>query len=476
MTTSFQPAGDGTANANAASATARTGDAHRSALHAVLLRLHFYIGLFVGPFILVAALTGTLYVLTPQIESHLYAAQLYNQSRGEARPLAEQVKAAQAFLGPQARLFAVRPAKAQGWNTRVMFTQPGLGDSESRAIFVDPVSLQVKGDLIVYGTSGVLPLRTTLDYLHRNLMLGDFGRNYSELAASWLWLGALGGVWLWWRGRQRRAGSTVRAPRPMNARRLHALVGLWIVLGLVFFSATGLTWSRWAGERVSQMRTQLGWITPSVSTQLQAAAPAMSMGEHADHMGAHGMQMPMPEASDPARFDMVQQIARAGGIDAAEIEICPPRAAQQAWVVREVDRSWPTQVDTVAIDADRMAITSRADFADFPLIAKLIRWGVDAHMGVLFGVANQILMALFGVALTGLIVLGYVMWWRRRPAAGASLAPLSQAVMRLAPLQRLTLAVLALLLGWSLPLMGASLLLFLLVDVIRYSRARRATA
>ncbi|MFX5587166.1 PepSY-associated TM helix domain-containing protein, partial [Acinetobacter baumannii] len=83
------------------------------------------------------------------------------------------------------------------------------------------------------------------------------GRNYSELAASWLWLGALGGVWLWWRTRQRRAASTVRAPRPMNARRLHALGGLWIVLGLVFFSATGLTWSRWAGERVSQMRTQL---------------------------------------------------------------------------------------------------------------------------------------------------------------------------------------------------------------------------
>ena len=467
MTTTSPPA-------TAASPTARTATATPSALHAVLLRLHFYIGLFVGPFVLVAALTGTLYVLTPQIESHLYATQLYNQSSGQARPLAEQVAAAQAFLGPQARLFAVRPARAAGWNTRVMFSQPGLGDSESRAIFVDPVSLQVKGDLIVYGTSGVLPLRTTLDYLHRNLMLGELGRNYSELAASWLWLAALGGVWLWWRGR-RRTGAPARVARPLNVRRIHTLVGLWIVLGLVFFSATGLTWSRWAGERVGQMRTQLGWITPSVSTQLQPGAAAMSMGEHADHMGAHGMPMPMPEAGDPARFDMVQQIARAGGIDAADIEIRPPRAAHQAWVVREVDRSWPTQVDTVAIDADRMAITSRADFADFPLIAKLIRWGVDAHMGVLFGVANQILMALFGVALTGLIVLGYMMWWRRRPAAGASLAPLIQAVMRLAPVQRATLAVLALLLGWSLPLMGASLLLFLLVDVIRYTRAVRAT-
>ena len=48
--------------------------------------------------------------------------------------------------------------------------------------------------------------------------------------------------------------------------------------------------------------------------------------------------------------------------------------------------------------------------------------------------------------------------------------------MRLAPVQRVTLAVLALLLGWSLPLMGVSLLLFLLVDVIRYARHQRAAA
>lgn len=450
-----------------------------SALGALLLRLHFYIGLFVGPFILVAAVTGTLFVLTPQLEERLYAAQLFNHSQGEAQPLAAQVRAAQAYLGGRGdapRLFAVRPAKAQGWNTRVMFSQPGLGDSESRAVFIDPVSLQVNGDLVVYGTSGTLPLRTALDTLHRNLMLGSLGRNYSELAASWLWLGALGGLWLWWSARRK---TRPQMPRPMTARRLHSLLGLWIVLGLVFFSATGLTWSKWTGARVNLLRAELGWITPSASMQLQPASGAadVNMGEHAGHaaMAGHhgGMATEMPSAADPARFDLVRSIARAGGIDAAEIEIRPPQARDQAWMVRETDRSWPTQVDTVAVDPDHMAITSRADFAAFPLIAKLIRWGVDAHMGILFGVFNQLLMAAFGIALTAMIALGYVMWWRRRPAAGSGLAPLSEAFARLPPAQRVTVGTLALLLGWNLPLMGASLLLFLLVDVVRWRLARR---
>ncbi|VTM21907.1 Uncharacterized iron-regulated membrane protein [Raoultella terrigena] len=44
----------------------------RAAWLNLLRRLHFYIGLFIGPFIFVAALTGTLYVATPQLENWLY--------------------------------------------------------------------------------------------------------------------------------------------------------------------------------------------------------------------------------------------------------------------------------------------------------------------------------------------------------------------------------------------------------------------
>ena len=136
--------------------------AARPSLRPFLLRLHFYIGLFVGPFIFVAALTGLLYVLTPQIESWLYRGALYTDSTGPARSLTDQARAARDVLGTDLAVSAVRPAIAPGTTTRVMFSDPLLGESENRTLFVDPVTLEVRGDLTTYGTTGILPFRITL--------------------------------------------------------------------------------------------------------------------------------------------------------------------------------------------------------------------------------------------------------------------------------------------------------------------------
>ena len=54
----------------------------RAAWLNLLRRLHFYIGLFIGPFIFVAALTGTLYVATLQLENWLYHDALYGLPEG----------------------------------------------------------------------------------------------------------------------------------------------------------------------------------------------------------------------------------------------------------------------------------------------------------------------------------------------------------------------------------------------------------
>ena len=459
----------------------------RGSLFNLLRRLHFYIGLFIAPFIFIAALTGTLYVLTPQIENVLYASALTTEPQGTAQPLSAQVAAARRHIGEAAPVYAVRPAPGAQETTRVQFSQSDLGPSESRSVFIDPYTLQVKGDMTVYGTSGVLPLRMWLDQLHRGLLLGDVGRIYSELAASWLWVAALGGLVLWLGTRPRR-----KMKKPASgfafARHWHITLGLALSLGLVFFSVTGLTWSQWAGGNIDKMRSELGWMTPQVRTALDASAPAASADPHADHhampqmdgMDMSGMAVPVKPArainAPDADWDSVLNAARRSDIHAAKLELRQPKAEGQAWTVSEIDRSWPSQVDAVSVDPTTFAIVDRVEFAHFPLVAKLTRWGVDAHMGVLFGWPNQLLLALFGFGLCATIALGYRMWWIRRPALPAQNPAQTLLVAWLAMPRYAQAAslIVALALGWALPVMGGSLLAFIAIDLLRWRKAQRA--
>ncbi|MFM2481007.1 PepSY-associated TM helix domain-containing protein [Celerinatantimonas sp. YJH-8] len=440
-------------------------------LLAFITRLHFYVGLFVGPFIFMAAVSGTLYALTPKIEQHLYQHELTTPNRGVFHSLAEQIQAARDSLPHPLQLKAVRPSIGEGYTTRVMFRDPSLYGYESQTVFVDPVTLEVRGKLASYGTSGILPLRIKIDYLHQNLLLGSWGRYYSELAASWLWIAAAGGFVLWWSSRRRYQRSNRRNDYIRNRRR-HTQAGLVIILGLFFISATGLTWSKWAGNNIAKWRQSIGWVTPSVSRDIpNVESPAAIHNSKLAHVPAQ--QQYASEQQLDSQFDGVLQVARNAGIDAAKLEIVPTQTPNKAWLVREIDRSWPTQVDSVAVDARRMVVTSRADFANFPLIAKLIRWGIDAHMGVLFGLPNQLVLGAFGLTLCMMIIWGYRMWWKRRPPAGAPARTLLQTWLAMPLFYRGITIIVAILLGMGMPVMGISLLFFIVIDTVRWWRAKQ---
>ncbi|WP_141440019.1 PepSY-associated TM helix domain-containing protein [Vreelandella titanicae] len=438
-------------------------------LFALLSRLHLYIGLFVGPFILIAALSGIAYLLSPPLEEWFYHDTLYGVTQGEPHSLAEQITTAQQYLGAPTLPSAVRPAPALGDTTRLMFSESGLGPSEHRALFVDPITLKVTGDTTVYGTSGILPLRTAIDHFHRQLLMGETGRLYSELAASWLWLAALGGITLWIR--QRRALKALSGAH--TTRQRHATLGVVLSLGLLFFSATGLTWSQWAGSNIAELRHAWGWGTPSASTAL-IDTDSQVADEHAEHYGHMAMVATSITLQD---FDRALSAARMAGISAARIQLTPPSSSQEAWRVAEIDRQWPTQVDQVALHPHSMAVTDQTDFATFPLAAKLTRWGIDLHMGVLFGIANQIVLALIAAGLVTLMVWGYVMAWRRlRTASGQRFPTVTEPWLMLPLTTQFSVLFVAVALGVALPVLGVSLATFIVIDALRWFIQKRYTA
>jgi uncharacterized iron-regulated membrane protein len=437
----------------------------------VVLRLHFYAGILIGPFLLVAALSGGLYALSPQLEKAVYADLLTPAGSATRLPLAEQVAAAQR-ASTVGNLVAVRPAP-DGGTTRVLFDDGSFAESYRHAVFVDPGTGQVVGQEIVYGTSGALPVRSWIDELHRSLHLGEAGRYYSELAASWLWVVALGGLTLWLgRARARRSARAAVLPERgtrgrARTRTWHGVLGCWMALGFLALSATGLTWSQFAGANVTALRAQLNWSTPSVDTTVAAAAAATAPGGgHSDH----GSAAPASTAAvDVTIIDRVWAAARAAEVDSDQVEIGLPKDAGKTWTVTEVHRAYPTAVDVAAVDPTTLRVTDVVRFSDYPFMAKLARWGVDIHMGALFGPANQIALATLALGLAVLVVLGYRMWWQRRPTrAGrrvrAGKPPRRGGWQRL-PAWLIVVGVpVTFAVAWLLPLFGVPLLAFLAAD------------
>lgn len=443
----------------------------------LLRRLHWLAGILVGPFILVAALSGAAYAVAPSVERVLYADALTAPAEGERMPLAEQVTIAQDVVGDEAPLAAVRPAPEPGETTRVLFAADGLQESESRAIFVDPVSGEVRGDMTVYGTSGALPFRAAIDHFHRGLGLGDVGRLYSELAASWLGIVVLAGLALWvlrWRTGRRRRELVRPEVRAKGVRRLlswHASLGIWLAIGALFLSATGITWSQHAGANVTDLRAALGWTTPSLTTDLGGAAAT------ADPHAAHGGHAAGPAAAgvDVARFDDVLAVAQDVNVDVGAVEIRPPSAEGQAWVVQEIQRWYPTEVDGVAIDGSTLEVVSRTDFDDYGLVAKLARWGIDIHMGQMFGLPNQIAMAAVALGIAGLVVLGYRMWWARSPYRGRpGSAPEAGALVAAPWWGLVAVGAVGVVVGVFLPLVGWTLAAFVIIDGVLVAARTRA--
>ncbi|EWC61102.1 putative iron-regulated membrane protein [Actinokineospora spheciospongiae] len=426
-------------------------------LQIVARRLHFVAGIVVAPFLAALCLTGLVYVFSPQIHDSLYRSDLHVHHVGEVRrPLAEQVRAA-LTAHPEATLKAVLTPPADDRTTRVVLAVPGPDGIEDRTVFVDPYTRLINGELTT--VENRLPANTWLRQFHGNLHLGAPGRLYAELAASWVPLIAVGGLVLWLaRTRRKRTRREVLLPSVRDKmgwtrlRAIHGAAGLWLAVGLVLLAGTGLTMTRFAGGRADST------IDPGrLRAPVLAAAP-----------------VPVPAGAQPIDIDRAVVAAKAAGLS-GELAVTPPSGSGTPFTVTEISDGLPIHRGAVAIDPYTEGVTEHLDWSDYSPVAKLSTLATQFHTGTLFGLANQIALALLAAATFALLALGYRMWWIHNPYR-RRWESLPRPVWRQlagGPLVVVLLGVAAL--AWVLPAVGASLLVFLAVDAL-VSRFKRRKA
>jgi uncharacterized iron-regulated membrane protein len=462
-----------------------------------LWRWHFYAALFVMPFLVVLAVTGTLYCFQPQIEPLLYPHLLTVKSHNTER-LGDDVLLSRAGtavpVGSQPATASIDRDPAH--SAQFVFRYP---DGEKRSVYVNPYTGEVLGTLSVEHR-----FMQVDRMIHRKLLIGKPGELIMELAACWTLVMVGTGVALWWpRGVFTWRGAlwprfSLRG-RPLW-KSVHAVMGIWLALGAVAFILTGLPWSGSWGRNLQSLATRVDMGSPPGAwggTALRSTIPGQSAraGSQPDHGdGGHdghtqdsmpGMVMddlPLSQtpwavgastvptsgneatAAAPLPLSRVVDIARTRGLSSG-YDIALPASPTGVYTVSYFPAD-PKVERTLHIDQYNGKVLEDIGYGDYGAISRVVSYGTSLHMGRYFGLANQLVCALISLGLAAMAVTGAVMWWKRRPrnALGAPARLTAPASLRG------WVAGLALL-GVVFPLMGISLLAVWALDAAAVRRS-----
>src|SRR6185295_2062813 len=192
-----------------------------SMTYRALWRWHFHAGLFCIPFVLVLALTGSIYLFKPQIDALADRAVDSLPITGARATGEAQIASAMASL-PGSKLFVYEVPREADDAVRVHLYAP---DGTGRIVYVHPETLA-----ILKTVPHTARLTEVVRTLHGELLAGRTGSLLVELAACWAIIMIVTGLYLWW-PRDTRGAAGVLYPRLGQGRRtfwrdLHSVTGI----------------------------------------------------------------------------------------------------------------------------------------------------------------------------------------------------------------------------------------------------------
>ncbi|SIP98536.1 Uncharacterized iron-regulated membrane protein [Paracoccus thiocyanatus] len=432
-------------------------------LYRAVWRWHFYAGLLVLPFLMTLSITGAAYVFRDEIDNWYHADFKRVQVQETQRVSASTLVALAVDAVPGAAVKYTDPADPGASAEVTVATDDGRV-----AVYVNPYNGLVLGAMPDQTT-----LMWTMRHLHSLKYFGTWTRYLIEIAAGWSILLVGTGLYLWWPRGQSGGVVSVRgtAQRRVFWRDLHAVTGLGVGFFVVFLAVTGMPWSGVWGGKVNEWANGNNFGYPD---GVRVNVP-MS-GQKLDDIARTSWsleQARIPESPLPGGGgqpitldDAVAEFDRLGLHPGYAVGLPAGPAGVFSGSV------YPDDLDrqrVVHLDQYSGKPLLDMSYADYGPLGRWLEWGINTHMGQTFGLLNQVLLLAACAAIMLLAVSAAVMWWKRRPAGSLGVPPLPQN-------RRVFRGLIAILAvgGLVFPLVGASLLVMLALDIAYVRIGRRA--
>ncbi|MEN9843768.1 MAG: hypothetical protein RLZZ612_1597 [Pseudomonadota bacterium] len=417
----------------------------------VFWRIHLWAAFIATPFAFIGALTGMLYIFTPQIEAVLHG-DLDRVTPAATRLSLDALVALAQRAAPEGTSlrYVVTPDRADqsvrvyfGAATKTVATtvatktetsaakdgehaeHQATGVKEAAVVASTPalkMDHRIPQGSIVYlnpytgdvlGTQGEMDRFSTWSKrLHSSLLQGNDWRWLLELSTSWLLVMLLTGIYLWWP----RGGQGIWPHQGLKARvgwqQWHAFGGVALSIITLIVLTTGLTWSRYSGAQIKALADAVGQSTPETPKGLRSQSPP-----------------------NPQPLLQWQQVWDAAQPQAPSIsyQITPPKQASDVWRITNFDRSQPTKRFTLLMDSYSGQGLYYQSWESLTLFNKATAVGIPFHRGE-FGWWNQALLLVFGLGIMWGLISGWVMFFKRKRQGVLGLPRLMPEAWRSVPL------------------------------------------
>jgi len=400
-------------------------------------RWHFFAGLWIAPFLIILTLSGAIYLFDREIDGWWNRDIQTVVALRQPLPLKEQEMAVLAAF-PGASPVRVRLPRsgneASVWN---ITTANGL----TRDVYLDPYRGRVNGTKDPEAQPTAIVRR-----VHATLLGGKFGGYVVELVACWTLIMMATGIWLWWPRKWKAKGVFV--PRWSTTGRrywrdLHSIPSIFNACFVILLVLTGLPWSAFWGEQFAKLGEVVPFVAPSPNFKAPPQADGHTDGDvHAAH------RMASMNDPDAARIPWTIKHTKAphgsgpGPVGIGEIEpllsrldrtrfgegvrIFYPTGATGVFMISYVPDKAEGQ-RTLYIDPGTGRLLGNIGWTDYSPTAKAVEWGVMTHMGREYGLPNQLANLGVCLVLTGGILAGLTLWWKRRPRGELAAPTLSEA-------------------------------------------------
>lgn len=433
--------------------------------HQTLWRWHFFAGLYVLPFMLMLTITGLVMMFYPQIEQWQYPHLVQVDANQSSSPLSATQQLdiiKKSYPGFRVRQYQPPQSASRSARFKIVSRQ-----TPTQIIFINPYSGEILGQLNARDT-----WYSIADDIHGTLMLsnvkvgdnnlGKLGDALIELSAGFSLLLLISGIYLYWPKKQKQpikyssikhwlgfrfANNKHGNLSHSSWKSIHASLGIWLSIILVFFVLTGMAWTGIWGQQLVQPwssfpteKRSSSWQSDSAS--ILADTPQINYAQinHAQLNTENNEEVawnlelaavpqsrpqtkPQPRAKSQHQQEKaislpLEQIMQQGqqlGFDYFRVAL--PQTPNGVYTLMSVTTSGdvvdPRKDRTVHIDQYSGQVLADIGWQDYNPVAKSMAAGIALHKGQVFS-WNLWLNTLACVLLAFSSLAGLVMWFKRR--------------------------------------------------------------